>query len=152
MTIEEPVTTQRKGTPWHASIATLAALIFSCWFGGCSVLPDWSPRESLEFWITAHYGPSQAARTVPLPSSTTDLLILDLSAEPLDLQESYTAAMRELLLPANHDTVQVHCRYRLYRRHDSRGAPLPWLDARALFPGADRIIDHGTAVPNEPRS
>ena len=139
-----------KDTQWHASITTLAALSFLLCCGGCSVLPDWSPRESLEFSVTAHYDPSLAARMVPLPSSTTDLLILDLRAEPGGLQESYTAATRQLLLPAHHDTIEVHCRYRLYRRHNAQGIPLPWIDAQELFPGADRIVNHGTAASNTP--
>ena len=108
---------------------------------GCSNLPDWSPRESREVEVIVLYSPGTEARTVSLPCSTDNVLILRLDSSPDDLHETFTGSQRELVLPGGAKSMKVHCRYRLFRRHAPDGTPLPWTPAKELFPGANKIVD-----------
>ncbi len=108
----------------------------------CSVVPDWSEQEFREIEITVHYAGGGENRTVPLPSSTKHLLILELEVRPGELRETYRESKRLLLLPPGDNPLRLDCRYRLFRRHAPDGSPLPWLEPRDLFPGAARIVHH----------
>ena len=123
----------------------LGLLLLASLLAGCSILPDWTPREYREVAVTVHYDRGTGERSVGLPSSTPDLLILELTAEPKGLRQTFSNSRRELQLPADPTKVRVRCRYRMYRRHDSAGRPLPWREACELFPGAVRI-DRSTDV------
>ena len=111
---------------------------------GCSTVPDWSPRESREVEVIVHYSPGTEARTVSLPCSTDNVLILRLDSRPDDLRETFTGSQRELVLPGGAKSMKVHCRYRLFRRHAPDGTPLPWTPAKELFPGANKIVDRNS--------
>lgn len=127
----------------RASIATRtlgALLLFT--LAACSTVPDWSEQESREFAITAHYTGGDEPRTVPLPSSTRHLLILELAVRPGALRETFSDSSRLMVLPAGADRLQLDCRYRLYRRHAPDGSPLPWPEPGELFPGAAQIDHH----------
>jgi hypothetical protein len=106
---------------------------------GCSTVPDWSPRESRELEVTVHYSAAAGARTVSLPTSTEDLLILSLEPSPDRLRETFSGSGRGLILPEG-EAATVRCRYRLFRSRAEDGTPLPWTPARELFPGARRIV------------
>ena len=118
----------------------LAALVV-LGLAGCSTVPDWSPRESRELSITVYYDGSAGPRTVPLPTSTQDVMILELRSEPSDLQQTFSASDRQLHLPGGSSRARVHCRYRLFRRRAADGTALPWISVEELFPGAKRITD-----------
>ncbi len=125
------------------SIASPArGLVLLFVMASCSVVPDWSVQEFREIEITVHYAGSDEHRTVPLPSSTKHLLILELEVGPGELRETYRQSTRLLLLPAGDSPLRLDCRYRLFRRHAADGSPLPWPEPSDLFPGAARIVHH----------
>lgn len=118
----------------------LPAFLFA--LGACSVVPDWSARETREFRITAHYVGGDTPRAVSLPSSNEHLMILELDVRPGELHEVYRDASRHMVLPSGDDQVRLDCRYRVFRQHAPDGSPLPWIEPRELFPGAARIEHH----------
>ena len=127
--------TNTKPAPGPAARIAWIALLA----GGCSSLPDWSPQEARDFAVVVEYEGNGSSRAVPLPVSNPDLTVFELTSDPDDLPQSYSPTDRHLHLPAGSRPVHVFCRFRLFRRHDAQGHPLPWPEARDLFPGASRV-------------
>ncbi|MCA8957303.1 MAG: hypothetical protein KDC87_14605 [Planctomycetes bacterium] len=92
--------------------------------------------------MIAFYAPAERSRAVPLPVSTPDILVLELTAEPPDLRQSFTPEHRHLHLPADHVPARVLCRLRLFRERASRGEERPWPTPQQLFPGASRVVEN----------
>ena len=106
---------------------------------GCSALPDWRHLGSREVHVVVDYDLGPEASFVVLPSSNEWLKVLDLRTQPGMLRETFDGGERRLYVPPEIRRLRVLCHYKLYRRVDRFGRPLPWPEARDLFPGA-RVI------------
>ncbi len=104
---------------------------------GCSTLPDGAYPQSIEYEVRASYEfSSQPAGPIEVPASRQDLTVYELRTEPADLQESFSAGKRFLLVPPGCRELRLHCRYQVHG-FDETSPDLP--SPRRVFPGASKL-------------
>ena len=110
--------------------------------------PVHPPHRDFEVTVEYDFADGQP-RPIQVPSSNEEIMVLELSTQPKEVNERFVGGHRLLTAPNGTRRLRLHCRYRIFGIDDAPPAGDPRAP-ESLFPGADRLAQGKDAVVEVP--